>query len=239
MNFLNSTWLCYFALGLLWIHGSRGANFPRLSHETVRNTHAQLFRISPNVIQPGCVNKNLSLKTVIPANIYLCSIRLDEQTGKCDIYPFALVRDIYNKVRDLLSSKLQKIQQNRKDAFNSTHPLRHQKWVITLQKKRGFFGLKYQTEQIVIDFMDNGVLKTQQGQNGIWWYEYGNINWKIYMDPSVNVATYFTAQFCWNNFGKSAFMRRGVVYQDRPPNGWLPQYLFRPVVAKFTGEGIV
>ncbi|ORM39720.1 uncharacterized protein BXIN_0136 [Babesia sp. Xinjiang] len=108
--------------------------------------------------------------------------------------------------------------------------------------------LKYRTEYMVIDFMEDGTLKTDQGHQGTWWSEYGNIMWKIYFQPSINVATYFSAQphsnnlthiqFCWNNFGEAAFMRRGVFYQDRPPNGWLPQYLFRPVLGKFTGEGV-
>lgn len=157
---------------------------------------------------------------------------------ECDVGIRSLLSQSYKTLKTLIGERVQELLKNRKDALSSAHPLRHQRWQITLYRKSGFMGLFYETEVMVIDFMEDGSLKTDKGHKGVWWSEYGDVIWKIYFNPEVDVATYFNAQFCWNYFGESAFMRRGVIFQDRQTDSWLPKYLFRPVLGKFTGHGI-
>lgn len=165
-------------------------------------------------------------------------VNTPEQLSKKDNGILSHLSHSYKGIRDYVANKVRKLLENRGKALSSNHPLRHQRWEIQLYRKTGILGLLYRTETLGIDFMEDGTLTTSKGHKGNWWSEYGDVVWKIYFDPGVDVATYFNAQFCWNYLGESAFMRRGIIYQDRPPGRWIPQYLFRPVIGKFTGHGV-
>jgi hypothetical protein len=45
-------------------------------------------------------------------------------------------------------------------------------------------------------------------------------------------------QLHWNTFGKQPRMLRGTVTRDRRTDSFMPPWLFRPVVATFTGIGV-
>ncbi|CDR95882.1 hypothetical protein BBBOND_0210350 [Babesia bigemina] len=221
-------------------------------HLRRNSSHLRLYELR-NALRNDFANYDIRNPAVQRRKFALCVVNADAPSAQKADKPGILGRvwNTYAKIKDVVDRHIQKISDNRKKALSSTHPLRHQSWRITFHRKTGLLGLSTRTEHILIDFMEDGTLKTSEGHDGKhfemtnkqqsagnWWSEYGDVVWKIYFDPKSNVATYFNAQFSWNNFGEAAFMRRGVVYQDRPQDGWLPQYLFRPVIGKFTGEGI-
>ncbi|KAK2197257.1 hypothetical protein BdWA1_000256 [Babesia duncani] len=112
---------------------------------------------------------------------------------------------------------------------------------------------------MVIEFDNDGTLKTSHGQQGglgkscmqsigTWWANQGTVTMKIqssqvpkgyvYLSAHVGFLHGYILQLSWNTLGECAFMQRGSIYEDRPPDSWLPQHIFRPVIGRFTACGI-
>jgi len=75
--------------------------------------------------------------------------------------------------------------------------------------------------------------------NGIVWkipIQYKE-NKKCSESSKETVLNYY-ADLHLNQFGSCPKMMRGLVTRDRFPNSKLPKQWFRPVVARFTGEGV-
>ncbi|CAM9274926.1 unnamed protein product, partial [Discosporangium mesarthrocarpum] len=55
---------------------------------------------------------------------------------------------------------------------------------------------------------------------------------------TTDTVVHHKAELHWNVFGSQPRMFRGTVTRDRFPSSPLPPWLFRPVVAAFTGFGV-
>ncbi|AFZ80317.1 signal peptide-containing protein [Theileria equi strain WA] len=150
----------------------------------------------------------------------------------------------FTSIRQKIAGIYNNALENRKKAVTSRHPLRHAKWTINCRYNSNYSDRSTDVEEI--QFFEDGSLITSSGITGnfcfcllmftgYWYSDFGDITWKI---PSKDgTFTYYNAQICWNSCGPFAFMRRGVIFKDRSPNGWIPTYLFRPVIGKFTAQG--
>ncbi|CAN0139096.1 unnamed protein product, partial [Phaeothamnion confervicola] len=86
-----------------------------------------------------------------------------------------------------------------------------------------------------IRFGHDGDLVTDDGLPGNWWFGIGGLHWEVVRD---GVLHHHKAELHWNVFGSEPRMLRGTVLRDRRRGGPLPPWLFRPVVATFTGRGV-
>ena len=121
------------------------------------------------------------------------------------------------------------------------HKLRTDRWEFkvhwtTRKKKRQ--GKKY--ERLQVEFSENGYLRLLPSANanhssaiGHWELASHGVTWSLVMpEDDDGVRTAFHGDLLLNPFGPQPRMIRGVVLRGRL-GGW-----FRPVVGRFTGEGI-
>ncbi|CCF73316.1 conserved Plasmodium protein, unknown function [Babesia microti strain RI] len=123
----------------------------------------------------------------------------------------------------------QKLSKNRADAVTSTHPLRHPTWQIEIEAP----GIDLPIRLLLKFHRDGKITTSNPNIAGHWQYGPYGI---IYSLNTVKGEVYhFSAEICWNNYGESAFFRKGVIYSDRKGRF---KFLFRPVHGKFSGKSI-
>mmetsp|Transcript_9664 Transcript_9664/g.13669 ORF Transcript_9664/g.13669 Transcript_9664/m.13669 type:complete len:263 (-) Transcript_9664:1321-2109(-) len=157
---------------------------------------------------------------------------------------------------DPIQMMLQSKQPKKKNDEVTPHPMRTDEWKLQI-KCRGknkdlFKGID------TLEFARNGyvrVVPCDEGDNnrlckpavGKWEVLPNGIAWTIPIqirgddactDSGKETVLNYFADLHLNQFGGCPKMMRGVITRDRFPNSRLPKQWFRPVLARFAGEGI-
>ncbi|EAN33526.2 hypothetical protein TpMuguga_01g00282 [Theileria parva strain Muguga] len=134
-----------------------------------------------------------------------------------------------------ISKKLKKLFKFHKESEESPHyPLVGNKWVLEFNKPPKYSNIPGLKEYL--KFADDGTVTTVTGLTGHWWEEMGHLMWKFPVESGKNEFVYFKTEFMFDSRKNKPVMCNGIVFKDRPENGFLPKYLFRPVLCKFKGH---
>mmetsp|Transcript_81 Transcript_81/g.111 ORF Transcript_81/g.111 Transcript_81/m.111 type:complete len:261 (-) Transcript_81:8-790(-) len=146
-------------------------------------------------------------------------------------------------------------QSKKKNDEELPHPMRTDEWKLRI---KCIGNSKHLVKGIdTLEFSRNGYVRaipSDENNNrlckpavGRWEVLPNGIVWTIpiqYRDDekssesSKETVLNYYADVHLNQFGSCPKMMRGLVTRDRFPNSRLPKHWFRPVVARFTGEGI-